>query len=119
MTKYDFDRMKYDKIPPLTKNQLDMYLSQIRLYIEKAVKNNDIHFLLLSNELRYYTMFQLIEHDNIEILLKQLIKTIEFLGNIIDVTFNEGFPCFWVKTKEDEQVHMFAFFDYENGVIYC
>ena len=96
-----------------------MYLSKIRLYIEKAVKNNDIHFLLLSNELRYYTMFQLIKHDNIEILLKQLIETIEFLGNIIDITFNEGFPCFWVKTKEDEQVHMFAFFDYENGVIYC
>ena len=91
MTKYDFDRMKYDKIPPLTKNQLDMYLSQIRLYIEKAVKNNDIHSLLLSNELRYYTMFQLIEHDNIEILLKQLIETIEFLGDIIDSTSSNAF----------------------------
>ena len=119
MTKYDFDRMKYDKFPPLTKDQLDMYLSQIELYVEKAVKTSHVHFLLLSNELRYYTIFQLLEKEDIQTILNMLIETVEYLGDIIDVTFNEGFPCFWVKTKEDEQVHMFAFFDYEKGVIYC
>lgn len=96
-----------------------MYLSQIELYVEKAVKTSHVHFLLLSNELRYYTIFQLLEKEDIQTILNMLIETVEYLGDIIDVTFNEGFPCFWVKTKEDEQVHMFAFFDYEKGVIYC
>lgn len=84
-------------------------------------KDNSNYYMLLSNELRYYTIFEkVIQGDAQKLTLNnistELILCLQDLGDIIGVSEEPGALEFWVKTEEGPEC--LYFFNYSAGIVY-
>lgn len=77
------------------------------------------YYMLLCNELRYYTLFNMI-NDSIDSLVDEVRECAESRGEILDIgldeSTNEAYEI-WIKDYEDGEPHVFMFFNYDLGVI--
>lgn len=102
ITQVDYERQIVKNLPGFTKQELKEVTADLALYIEEnsATKN----FLLLSNEIRYYTIFR---RDNIlstsEGVAKKLIRFFtkdSFLSSLGELKVlkrdDNGFISIWI-----------------------
>ena len=77
------------------------------------------YYMLLCNELRYYTLFNMI-NDSIDNLVDEVRECAESRVEILDIgldeSTNEAYEI-WIKDYEDGEPHVFMFFNYDLGVI--
>ena len=77
------------------------------------------YFMLLSNEINYYTLFTLDEWANTS-FENEVILCLKDFGDIKDIDWSsekDSIDC-WVKDFTD-QIRYFKLFDYNKGVIEC
>ena len=124
------NQMAVTQLPALTKKQLKEARKIIRDYYEKDNFTKE-YFMLLSNELHYYTVFKIMnEYKRIEgqliinykkdcpALDEEVIWCLQNLGTIKSIAKNdEGVIECWV-TANDTSYPLY-FFTYDEGVIEC
>ena len=96
---------------------LDICIVKERLQSFKLKNNEAIYFMLLSNEINYFTVFN-IDKAAKENMEDVIIECLQRFGSIKEIEVKENDVEIWVKNKNDEVI-FFKLFDYDWGVIRC
>ena len=96
---------------------LDVNIAKERIQSFKFKNNDTRHFMLLSNEIHYFTVFN-IDKAAKETMEDAIIECVQNFGVIKAVEVNENDIDIWVKKSEDEVI-FFKLFDYDWGIIEC
>ena len=96
---------------------LDINIAKERIQSFKFKNNDARHFMLLSNDIRYFTVFN-IDKAAKETMEDAIIECVQNFGVIKDVEVNENNIDIWVKDSDDEVI-FFKLFDYDWGIIEC
>lgn len=107
ITLYDLNKQVYSQLPsidPVTKKDI---------LTEYIAQTNGKYYLLLNNDLHYYTFFTAGNS-----LPEELIKLLkEVMGEVKAIVPQDEMIEIWATFQGE--FHMFAFFDYTGGVIEC
>jgi hypothetical protein len=118
MSLLELNSMVVTQLPKLSKKDIEDIKSKIREYVSQQQFG---FFMLLSNELKYYTVFDytvnLVE-QNIPLIEDEVIACLQELGTLklFDKTQDNAWEA-WI-TKDDKSYPLY-FFDYTKGVIQC
>lgn len=119
MTLYDINKQIIEKLPELTDEDIEKRADDIRKFARTKHVNSN-YFMLLGNELNYYTLFSR-KHENINSpkIQDEVIECLKYLGTIksIDVRPDDTAVECWI--KNDDGIFMLLFFPYDEGVILC
>lgn len=116
ITLYDLNKTVIAKMPDLTKSQIEEKAYIINDYIQSKESK---YFMLLSNELHYYTVFA-INNDLKTHCWFEVIDCLKAFDCIIkDIVLREDETAVEIWVKQDDQIYAMFFFDYESGVIEC
>lgn len=114
MNLYELNQPSYNSLPKMTKAEIE----RMRMKIHDC-QDMDIpkYYMLVCNELRYYTLFhnksnELFWSDK---LLDEVLDVVQELGELKAIEVDGGMIEFWV--SKNGECHMYAFFDYDRGVI--
>lgn len=107
------ERENFDKLDPVILNR---NLNDLKEWSSSFP--NTKYFMLLCNEIRYYTVFNLIEKD-FDKFAQEVKECAEYRGDIIEISEVDDGSAFeiWIKEKSDNKPHMFMLFAYDWGVI--
>ena len=114
----DLNSMLVNQLAELTDEEINAAKVLIKNYTST---DNSNYFMLLNNELRYYTLFltkvELL--DGLRPIEDEVIDCLRDLGTIKSISINSDdvMDC-WVTTAEDKSYPLFLF-DYMKGVILC
>lgn len=118
LTVYELNKIAYAQMPVPEKGS-DEYSHLLATLTSYLALHQDVkYFMLLNDELRYYTIFHINEDAN-EVIHGVLQECLENVGDLIDVDFNEATDACECWVKNNNQVSMFVFFVYDMGVIEC
>lgn len=111
-TLYDCNKQLSEKETPL----LEIEIAARQEKIKKWMAKNNKYFMLLSNELRYYTIFAEKDKDY-GYAASEVIGCLQDNGKILSIDPTEDFnwEC-WIKDNNNK-CHIFYLFPYDNGVI--
>lgn len=85
-------------------------ITEIKKYLDEHPSK---YYALLNNGLRYYTLFAVVSKPSE--LISEIIGIVTSLGKVKSIEATDSMVEFWIEYKDE--CHMFAFFDYNNGVI--
>ena len=85
-------------------------IAEIKKYLDEHPSK---YYALLNNDLRYYTLFAVVSKP--PELMSEIISIVTSLGKVKSIEATDSMVEFWIEYKGE--CHMFAFFDYNNGVI--
>ena len=112
---YEFNQMGYNSLPNYDEEDFNYAEQLIRNFLNKYPSK---YYLLLNNDLHYYTFFV---KNGIVITdpVKEILSIVKELGNVKSIEIaNSGDAIeFWINTLTDKECHMFLLFDYALGVI--
>lgn len=110
---YDLNKNIVNQLEPLTQEQI---AETIKAKINFDMKTNN-HFMLLSNEYHYYTLFE--KHPDAELsFVDSILDIIQDLGKVYSIDeVNDGIE-FWIKPINCAEPIIFMLFPYDRGVVY-
>lgn len=121
LTVYEINQQIFSKAPVLTEEQIENKKDVIRHYAHTN-KTDSNYFMLLSNELHYYTLFYRKDRANNKypLISDEVIECLKWLGAIVAIDYDSNSDCVecWIKDDEN-QAKMLLFFAYDDGVIEC
>lgn len=114
MILYELNQSICNSLPEMNDDEITEQLKKI---IEFSRKNDGEFFTLICRELNYYTLFHRYSKllDWTEDLAKEVIDVIKTLGVLKAIEINDSMVEFWI--QQDKECHMYAFFNYDKGVI--
>lgn len=114
----ELNQMAVTQLPAYTKAQIRDAKKLITEYRQQHCPNS-CYYMLLSNELKYYTIFSIVpEPTTTPNLENEFIDCLKHLGTIKSVALNDdGVIECWVTI--DDNSYPLYFFDYTEGVIEC
>lgn len=114
MTLYDMNKQILQQLPNLTEDKIQKGIELIDNLVKEIGSD---YYMLLSNEMKYYTVFVRSEkhketcgYEVIDCLRQFNIKSIERV---------EEDPVIEIWVEQDEKMYVMYFFDYRGGVIEC
>lgn len=115
MQVYDFNKMAYEKVKPMSDADFINDITGIGLWFSSQQKFR--YFLLLGWEDRYFTFFN-IENHNYNAAREALINCIRSLGIPLDINYNhsENNYDFWIR-QGDEKAHMYKLLPCNDFVV--
>lgn len=115
MQVYDFNKMAYEKVKPMSDADFINDMTGIGLWFSSQQKFR--YFLLLGWEDRYFTFFN-IENHNYNAAREALINCVRSLGIPLDINYNhsENNYDFWIR-QEDGRAHMYKLFPCNDFVV--
>lgn len=115
MQVYDFNKMAYEKVKPMSDADFINDITGIGLWFSSQQKFR--YFLLLGWEDRYFTFFN-IENHNYNAAREALINCVRSLGIPLDINYNhsENNYDFWIR-QEDGRAHMYKLFPCNDFVV--
>lgn len=128
MTLYELNQAGYAAMPKMAKSKVENAQSKICDWIESTLKNHggeDIYYMLLNNDLHYYTIFNwryLDSRDGVsssdsEDVVREIFSIVKDLGTLKSIELNDdGAWEFWI-TSPDATTNVYCLFDYTRGVI--
>ena len=81
---------------------------------------NSSYFMLLSHDIRYYTLFGIDENEEAS-FEDEVIACLQDWGTIKDIDWtssHDSIDC-WVQKADDNEIIFFKLFSYDEGVIKC
>lgn len=111
MTLYEFNQAGYLSMRKMTKKELQDKSKDIQKFIDN---NKGKYFMLVCNELKYYTLFHT-DPKKIFPITTELLSIVIELGDLKAIEINDSMVEFWI--QKDGECHMYAFFNYDRGVI--
>lgn len=113
---YELNKTAVRSLPALTEELINKKKEQVKQFINKNKK----FFMLMCKDIGYYTLFKKTGNSsssNRPYLYNEVFECAMDIGSIHSVVINEDSIEFWIKNEDD--VYMFLFFPYDNGVISC
>lgn len=113
----ELNSLLVDKLPVLED------LKKSKRLIKKYVNKHSNYYMLLNNDLHYYTVFH-IDTNSEEKIADVVIECLQSLGEIKSIDKNAGgvIEC-WITLREPHEAtynsYPLYFFDYTEGVITC
>ena len=115
MNLYELNQSGYNSLPKMTKAEIERAKEKVLEFVN-YLPNNGGFYMFLCNELRYYTMFALQFLPNSKTnMVDTLFELTQSLGTLKAVEVDSGMVEFWI--SKDGECHMYAFFNYDEGVI--
>ena len=113
MNMYDMNKNLIVQLPDISKKDLEAGKKKIN-----QVASNGKYFMLLCNELKYYTVFNIIPEgeEKIEDVVLDCINCFGATIKSIDNT-PDGVLEIWI--KKHEEAYVMYFFNYDSGVEIC
>lgn len=116
LTWYELKCAQMAKLPKLSK---EGYKNGKKMLDKLKNKFNNLHYMMLCNELRYYTVLvscpcQVCNDKFSDVI----IECAESVGEILDINFDETKTAvqIWIRTAPEE-VHAVMVFPYDAGVV--
>lgn len=120
LTEYEINKMVVAQLPSLITEELLAPAKDVLVdFFDRYFNESEPYFMLLSNELRYYTVFHRVNKENTPIIEREVIECLQEQGVIQIIDFdNSGnnVEC-WIKNEKG--TFMFLLFNYDWGVIEC
>lgn len=115
MQVYDFNKMAYEKVKPMSDADFINDITGIGLWFSSQQKFR--YFLLLGWEDRYFTFFN-IENYNYNAAREALINCIRSLGIPLDINYNHSESNYdiWIR-QGDGKAHMYKLFPCNDFVV--
>ena len=113
MSLYDINKSVYLKKDNLDDFGISEGKALIRSYVKKTKAK---YYMLLNNELKYYTVFAIDDEGSNKIDL-EVISTLKEFDNIKDIKEDNDSIEIWATLNGE--LGYFLFFDYDKGVIKC
>lgn len=115
---YDLNKQIISQMPELTNEKIE---EKINLIKEFGKARGAEFYMLLNNEIRYYTLFRLVqEYANVYSFEQEVINCLKYLGTIKAIDLNsDGVIEAWVQLHENDEVIVLYLFPYDEGVILC
>ncbi len=119
LTTYDLNKMAYAKIPSLEQygEEWNKKLNALILWVSS---NSSEYYMLLNNELHYYTVFHIRPMaEPSGYFNDEISNCLMSIGDLLDIDWNEETGAFECWLKHEGNIYMFPFFKYDEGVIKC
>lgn len=115
MTLYELNKAAYASAKPLDIFTLNARKEEFMKFLAEGT-----YYMLLCNELRYYTVFAN-KTKNDSQMATEFISIITNLGEVLDVEYSKKMGAYevWIRNSETQEVNMYALFNYDWGVIEC
>lgn len=112
MNLYEFNRAGYNSLP----NMKDSDIESKKEEILNHWCGNGYYFMLVCNELHYYTLFTNFHENSLTANnLDEIFFEIDLLGDLKGIEIQDTMIEFWI--SKNNECHMYAFFNYDRGVI--
>lgn len=118
-TLYDMNKQLVEQTcKPLTQPEIAGLHKKIYEWVKS---NSQIKYLmLLCNDIKYFTLFNLDSHDVASIkAASEILGCLEDNGKLYDMELNEEDNAWECWVKQGEELLAFYLFDYTNGIIDC
>lgn len=114
MTLYEMNQTAYMRQPQLTSKEIDK--AKLKVY-DFIYANGIEYFMLLCNELKYYTIFDLkvATHTTIDEMVEELFDIVNELGTLRGIEVYDQRIEFWI--YKYDRCHAYLLFSYDEGVI--
>lgn len=126
MTLYEINQAGYASLPKMAKSAISAAEDKVADWIQAILSEHggeNIYFMLLNNDLRYYTLFNwraLSPKEgggDSEDVVREIFSIVKDLGTLKSIELNSnGAWEFWV-TLPNTATHAYYLFDYTQGVI--
>lgn len=112
---FELNQGAMTSLPEYTDEQISAAKSLIDEY---CCNNQGTFYMLLSNEQKYYTLFNITGNYDYPVVENEVVDCLRAVGTIKDVSLNEQnvIEC-WVTIGDTSYVYYF--FNYDKGVILC
>lgn len=115
----ELNSMAVTQLPALSNDEIKNTKKLISTFVKD---NKQYYYMLLSNELKYYTVFVLLNEDADDVvppIEDEAIGCLQDIGVIksSEKTNDNAALEFWVTV--DDKSYPFYFFDYTKGIIIC
>lgn len=119
MSLYDLNKNIISQLPSLGEEDIERIKNEINTFDDD---NKNLHYMLLCNELHYYTILTGVHIGAAEFssLGSAIIGLINEMGNeIIAADAFEGRYEIWLRNKDnsEEEPHVYLLFPYDMGVV--
>lgn len=112
---YDLNKSAYGALPEYDNTKINELQDRINNW-----ENANTYFMLLCNDIKYYTVLRRTQHKKAEFAdLGQAVTKLLLERDytiLADEITNDYFEI-WIKDQKDDDVHMFALFPYDWGVV--
>lgn len=112
MNLYELNQSGYNSLPKMAKAEIEAAKFKIRDSFDIDLSR---YFMLVCNELHYYTLFHMNTQLHGAELINELFNIVKDLGQLKAVEVTDSMVEFWI--SRDGECHMYAFFDYDRGVV--
>ena len=121
ITEYEINKMIIAQLPSLISNeQLAPSRELIKNFTHQHSFTGNAYYMLLCNDLRYYTVFNVYENrpdeENVENVVIDCLQDMGVIQQINPTEDGKAIEC-WI--KNDKGTFMFMLFRYDWGVIIC
>lgn len=118
---YDINKQLVEQFDsPLSKEQLNQKKTNILLpyFKEKIEKEQHKYFMLLCNDERYYTVFEIFK-ANYNLLNKEVLECLNSIGLIysIEQVQDNAAIEIWIKNILKNELFCYYLFPYDEGII--
>lgn len=110
---YEINQQVISQLPSPTEEEKGKMFETIKDYIYKTCRMNK-YFMLLNNELRYYTIFEraITAYEDFILCLKDCLASV---GDIKTIEEENGAIGIWITTSE--YCHCLYLFPYDEGIV--
>lgn len=117
MNLYDINKQVISQLPALNTEDVDNSKKIIVEYFNNTLGE---YYMLLCNDLKYYTIFSLKETLTEPIFEDEVIDCVlDFVDNIKSINYDENKTAIEIWFTKDEETYVMYLFDYSLGVIEC
>ena len=114
---YDFNKQIYGQMTPITGQKLDSELSDVCAWMGSQEQFK--YFMLNNYELKWFTIFNLLEPHNYRDAFEELRSVLSNIGTVLAIEYEHSMEYYeiWMRCHEDNDVHMFVLFNCNDLVI--
>jgi hypothetical protein len=116
MNLYSFEQDAQGKLPDYT----DADILKAKRRVQDFLSSNPSqYYMMLCNEERYYTLYTFTGYYKFAEMAEEIIDIASHIGAIKDVSISDEHDAmlFWIVPDGDDLPHLYALFDYTQGVV--
>ena len=117
-TLYDVNKQIIQQLPPYNRENFADSILLINSYAEKSANK---YYMLLCNDIKYFTLFVREQCMETETIGEAAIDCSQYLGEVKSINYNDNESAIeiWFVSTIDQEAHVAYFFAYDEGVISC
>lgn len=118
MNLYELNKQLVVQLPPMENQEVE---KKKQLIADFKKEQSNVFYMLLSNEINYFTLFKLIPYGNEASFEDEVIACLRDNGAIQSIELVEDGSAIeiWVKKYFSDDSIVFYLFPYDKGVIVC